>query len=102
MFREGGGTGYVDTPFDDTWVMFSPADDVVHGDDYNGIKAGQTYHALIAVKDMFSYLPATSGTAQIHIVSADLHLWRNSGDDRPNSYPLPRDDRLAVRGCRDE
>jgi len=77
-FREGGGEGYTDVTFDDTWIMISPADDTTRGNDgYNGIEiTASTKIFLLAIKDLFSELPATSGGCDIQINSATLHLFR--------------------------
>jgi len=80
-FREGGGAGYTDVLFDDTWI--DTEDDDTHGNDgYNGIKAGDTPNeiALLAVKDLFTELPLTSGGCDIQINSATLHLFRYQGN----------------------
>ena len=77
-FREGGGSGYTDVSFDDTWI--DPNDNNTHGNDgYNGIKASTSCASLIAVKDLFTELPLTSGGANIQINSATLHLFRYQG-----------------------
>jgi len=80
-FREGGGSGYTDVTFDDTWVRYSPADDNTHGNDsYHGIHAADAADAsLIAIKDLFTELPLTSGGCDIQINSATLHLFRYQG-----------------------
>ena len=79
-FREGGGTGYTDALFDDTWINYDPADNNTHGDDsYNGIRSTTSALSLIAVKDMFTQLPVTSSGANIQINSATLHLFRYQG-----------------------
>ena len=76
-FREGGGTGYTDVTFDDTWISYNPASDVTHGNDTSdGIRSGGSRVALLAVKDMLTELPATSGGADIQINSATLHIFR--------------------------
>ena len=51
-FREGGGTGYTDVTFDDTWFRYSPSGEVTHGNDgYDGIQAVPDQDvSLIAVK----------------------------------------------------
>jgi len=91
-FREGGGEGYTDVTFDDTWVFYDPADDTTHGNDsYNGIRAGGSRIALIAVKSLFTELPATSAGCNIQINSATLHLFRyNTGSSSVtvSIYPI--------------
>jgi hypothetical protein len=78
-FREGGGTGYTDVTFDDTWI--DPSNDNTHGgDSYAGIQCtAGGIASLIAVVDMFSELPPTSGGDEIQINSAALHLFRYQG-----------------------
>ena len=79
-FREGGGTGYTDVLFDDTIVKYDPSDDTLRGTrTYNGIYYASGYATLIAVKDLFTELPATSGGCDIEITSATLHIWRYNG-----------------------
>jgi len=80
-FIEGGGTGYVDVDVDDTYIVSSPADDTTHGTEgYNGLQAGSGKVFLIAVKDMFSELSASTNGSNIVIESATLHLTRyNAG-----------------------
>jgi len=80
-FREGGGAGYTDVLFDDTWILTSPSDDTTRGNDsYNGLQMDNNQVSLIAVKDMFTELPTTSGGADIQINSATLHLFRYQGN----------------------
>jgi len=81
-FREGGGAGYADVTFDDTYLKVSPADDTTRGTlSYNGIQAdSSTEVSLIAVKDMFTELPKTTGGNDINITAAKLHLFRYQGD----------------------
>jgi len=93
-FREGGGTGYTDVTFDDTWIFYDPADNTTHGNDgYNGIRAGGSRIALLAVKDMFTELPATSGGADLQINSATLHVFRYQGSSSTtvSIYPVTTD-----------
>jgi len=81
-FREGGGAGYfVDATFDDTFIH-APADvnDQTYGTGYNGVhlrrdenETGRT--ALIAVKDMFTELPPSTGSNVIQINAATLYLY---------------------------
>jgi hypothetical protein len=80
-FREGGGTGYTDVTFDDTWIKYSPADNNTHGDaSYNGIQCTTSGVAsLLAVKDLFSQLPKTDSGSEIVIAEALLHLTRYQG-----------------------
>ena len=86
-FREGGGSGYTDVLFDDTWITYSPAADNTHGNDsYNGIKVSTSIASLIAVKDLFTGLPLTSGGCDIRINSATLYLFRYQGTLRPPGY----------------
>jgi len=92
-FREGGGSGYTDVTFDDTWIKYSPADDTTHGDaSYDGIQYTTLGRlTLIAVKDMFTELPKTTGGSEIDIKSATLHIWRyNSGSSSTvvSIYPV--------------
>jgi len=81
-FREGGGVGYTDATFDDTYLKVSPATDDTYGTlSYNGIQAdSSTEVSLIAVKGMFTELPKTTGGKDINIVDAKLHLFRYQGD----------------------
>ncbi|RPI60917.1 MAG: DNRLRE domain-containing protein, partial [Planctomycetaceae bacterium] len=77
MFREGGGTGYVDTTFDDT--MLIGASDTTYGANWvvtikNGTDA-ENKIGLLAVKDLFTLLPQTSGGAAINVTSAKLHVF---------------------------
>ncbi|RPI60495.1 MAG: hypothetical protein EHM48_07140, partial [Planctomycetaceae bacterium] len=81
MFREGGGTGYTATTFDDTWL--TGASDTANGSNYlmtllNGT-GGNNKISLLAVKDLFTLLPQTSGGNAINISSASLHLIRYTG-----------------------
>jgi len=78
--REGGGTGYTDVTFDDTHL-----DNLgIYQDDTAG-NEGNVYVTsreigLLAIKDLFTELPATSGGCDIQINSATLYLTRyNSG-----------------------
>ena len=76
-FREGGGSGYTDVLFDDTRIFYNPADDTTRGNEgYNGIQCSSSEISFIAVKDMFTELPLTSGGCDIQINSATLHLFR--------------------------
>ena len=83
-FREGGGAGYVNVTFDDTWIKHNPADDTTHGDDpndaYEGIQCSTSKVSLIAVKDLFTQLPKTTGGCQIGISLAKLHLFGYQGE----------------------
>jgi len=81
-FREGGGTGYTDVTFDDTYLKVNPADDTTRGTlAYNGLQAdSSTEVALIAIKDLFTELPKTTGGKTISITQAKLHLFRYQGD----------------------
>jgi len=91
-FREGGGTGYTDVTFDDTWIATYPATDNTYGNDnYNGIYAKDDYPtavrvSLIAVKDMFTELPATTSGKDIVIASATLYLYRYQGSSSTTVY----------------
>jgi hypothetical protein len=78
-FREGGGSGFVNVTFDDTYITFSPADNTSHGTETSGIIADTGKCALIAVKDLFTQIPATSGGCNIQISNAKLHLFRYTG-----------------------
>jgi hypothetical protein len=79
-FREGGGSGYVNATFDDGWIKYNPADDSPHGTDgYNGIVCSPSQVSLIAVKDLFTQLPKTTGGSQIGISQAKLHLFGYQG-----------------------
>jgi len=94
-FREGGGSGYTDVTFDDTWINYNPADDTTHGNDgYNGIQCSSSQVTLIAVKDMFAELPKTTGGNDIVIQSATLHLFRYNAGTNSNTlsiYPVTSD-----------
>jgi len=81
-FRQGGGSGYTDVTFDDTFLKISPATDDTYGTlGYNGIQAdSSTEAALIAVKEMFTELPKTTNGNDINITEAKLHLFRYQGD----------------------
>jgi len=91
-FREGGGSGYTDVTFDDTYIVYNPADDTTHGNqDYDGIQCSSSKVTLIAIKDMFTELPISSGGQSIQIQSATLHLFRyNSGSSSNivSIYPI--------------
>jgi len=91
-FREGGGSGYTDVTFDDTWIQYSPADNNTHGNDsYNGVICSSSEVTLVAVKDLFSELPKTSGGQTIDIKSATLHVWRYNAGSSSNTisiYPI--------------
>jgi len=90
-FREGGGSGYVNVTFDDTWIAFSPVDDNSHGNDtYNGIIATTGKASLIAVKDLFARLPKTTGGCQIQIGQAKLHLFRYNAGSSSNVIGIHR------------
>jgi len=80
-FREGGGTGYVNVTFDDTFIVYNPADDTTHGtQDFDGVQCSSSQVTLIAIKDLFTQLPKTTGGQTISISQAKLHLFRyNSG-----------------------
>ena len=80
-FREGGGTGYTDVLFDDTMIKYAnPATSTTYGNNgYNGLQVSSSVATLIAVKDMFSELPATSGGCDLQINSATLHIFRYQG-----------------------
>jgi len=86
-FREGGQSGYVNTPFDDTWIELDPPNDVAHGHEENmeivdGTYANQETHehaSLICMKDLFTQLPGSSGGVPIMINSAFLSLYRYNG-----------------------
>jgi len=94
-FREGGGEGYTDVLFDDTRIFYSPADDTTRGNEgYNGIQCSSSEISLIAIKNMFAELPATSGGCDIQISSATLHLFRyNQGSSSItlSIYPVVTD-----------
>jgi len=94
-FREGGGEGYTDVLFDDTIIRYDPSDDTTRGTrSYNGIYYASGYATLIAVKDLFTELPATSGGCDIEISSAALHIWRyNAGSSSTviSLYPVLTD-----------
>jgi hypothetical protein len=75
-FREGGGTGYTDVLFDDTYISHNPADWVTSGD-ATWIQASGSKVLLLAIKDLFTDVPATSGGCDIQINSATLHLFRH-------------------------
>jgi hypothetical protein len=78
-FREGGGAGYVNATFDDTYVdSYYPQEG--RGTNTSLAADAARKNALLAVKGMFTELPATSGGRSIVIQSATLHLFRyNSG-----------------------
>ena len=81
-FREGGGSGYTDVTFDDTEIDNYYPNDLRGGNSNAGItnNAGHRVRVLMAVKDLFTQLPATSGGADLQINSATLHLTRyNTG-----------------------
>jgi len=84
-FREGGGEGYTDVTFDDTYLNVSPADNTTHGDaGYNGLfmdkRDGQTGRVvLLAIKDLFTELPLTSGGQAITVHEATLRIIRYQG-----------------------
>ena len=81
-FREWGGVGYTDVTWDDAWIKYNPATDVNYGTDgYNGIQAAPNYSVThVYIADMFTELPATSGGADLNIISATFHMFRyNSG-----------------------
>jgi hypothetical protein len=90
-FREGGGTGYTDVTFDDTCIYIDPADSLTYGNDsYNGFRSGGARVALVAVKDMFSELPKTTGSYELEITSAALHVFRyNSGSSGMTMFVYP-------------
>ncbi|RPI61476.1 MAG: hypothetical protein EHM48_05585, partial [Planctomycetaceae bacterium] len=78
MFREGGGTGYIDTTFDDAEIV--SATDTVNGSSTSGIMVGGTKYGLLGVNDLFSLLPKNSGGQLITVSQAKLHLFRyNTG-----------------------
>ena len=90
-FREGGGTGYTDVTFDDTYIKSYPATDDTYGNlSYDGIYARDdaSYErvSLIAVKDMFTELPPTTGGKDIVITSAILYLYRYQGSSSTTVY----------------
>jgi hypothetical protein len=93
--REGGGTGYVSATFDDTYLYISPANDTTYGNSsYDGIQVSASKVSLLAVKDLFTALPATSGGADLEITSATLHLFRyNAGSSSVtiSVYPMLTD-----------
>ncbi|RPI60189.1 MAG: DNRLRE domain-containing protein, partial [Planctomycetaceae bacterium] len=89
LFREGGGTGYTDTAFDDTTL--SGTVDTADGSNANLLprnSTGVNYKiSLLAVKDLFTLLPQTSGSDVLSISSAKLHLFRyNSGSSSDTIY----------------
>ena len=84
-FREGGGTGYDDETFDDCYVA-SGDSNVKNG---NYAAATNTCTGLIAVKDLFTEVPASSGGYGIEVRSAKLHLTNyqsTSGADTAEVY----------------
>jgi len=87
-FREGGGSGYIDVLFDDTYFVLDPADSTARGtEQLLGIVDGpvtgeQEYDeraTLIGVKDLFTELPLTSGGEDIIINNARLIIYRYQG-----------------------
>jgi len=77
-FREGGGTGYVDVTFDDTWLDSAYPSDT-HGTSSNLQVDSSRKTGLICIKDLFTELPATTNGLDIVIESATLHVFRYQG-----------------------
>jgi len=75
-FREGGGGSYTDVDFDDTYVRSGGFSTTTYGNDAHFKADSSTRIGLIAIKDMFTELPTTSGGCDIQINSATLHIWR--------------------------
>ena len=87
-FREGGGVGYTDVTFDDTYTDSYYENDT-RGASSNMSISGSRKHGLLAINDLFTELPKTTSGKTIVIQSATLHLFRyNSGSssDTLNIY----------------
>jgi len=88
-FREGGGDGYTDTIFDDTYMVLDPADSEVYGTETSiAVVDGpvtsdppedQHMAGLVCVTDMFTLLPPSTGGSDITINKAYLIAYRYLG-----------------------
>ena len=87
-FREGGGTGYVDALFDDTYFEMTLPDNVGRGDEVylsivdgpvTGSETDEERATVMAVKGLFTELPLTSGGEDIIINNARLIVYRYQG-----------------------
>lgn len=91
-FREGGGAGYVDLTFDDTYIVASPADNTTHG--YQGEDGLQMAKfggvnakvAILGVKDLFAVLPKTTGGLEMQVQAASLHLFGQDASSGQTVY----------------
>ncbi len=89
-FMEGGGGGTVDVAFDDTYIIYNPADNTTHGTQgYNGIKSdSSTTTSLIGIKEMFTEVPKSIINNEIVIDSAYLYLTKYTGGDSNNTLSV--------------
>jgi len=80
-FREGGGSGYTDVEFDDAYLDKYYPSTIYGASSYLEVWTGaHRLYSVMAIKDLFTELPLTSGGADIEIVSATLNVTRyNSG-----------------------
>jgi len=94
-FREGGGGSYTDVTFDDTFVdNYYPSDTEGTNANVNVWPGAHRLYGLMAIKDLFTELPRTSGGQDIDIKSAKLYLTRyNSGGSGTvvSIYPITTD-----------
>jgi len=93
-FREGGGTGYTDVTFDDTHIDSNYGTTTFGTWTYWRTYSDRSTFALMAIKDLFTELPLTSGGCDIDIKSATLHLFRyNTGSSSIvlSIYPITTD-----------
>lgn len=95
LFREGGGTGYTPATFDDTYLSsWTPT--TTHGNETYTYQRnngdGSMYGAsLLAVKDLFSVLPARDANDRaISINYAKLHLTSVFGMDSSDQITVSR------------
>ena len=87
QLREGGGTGYVHTVLDDTWLELDPPDSVIHGTEaeicvVDGPVGGggePNRAGLVCFTDLLNKLPPSINSVSISICSAELVLYRSEG-----------------------
>jgi len=103
-FREGVGTGFTYVDFDDVYVH-GPGDPTAVNENDVGcisiLKEGNSYPdatrtGLVAVKDMFTQLPATSGGYVLRVNKAKLLMYWNLGGENPHNPGSSRDWGIGV------
>ncbi len=75
--REGGGTGFTDATFDDTYLAQYPVTDwdTNFGTTDKVLGRPSYAHGLLAIKDLFTLLPKIKDGKTLKIQSATLHVY---------------------------